>query len=262
MVATYYKLARPDGFDFFTGETINYRENIGKSVMCPNGDKALGVCSAGVIHASVKPNDCFVGARIPCSAYLVSGKPVCGDEQKHGFLKLQVLHEITDLDSLFGWKYTEACNPINPLKGRPEKVNQEQINSLHVWPSLWASVWPSLWASVGGSVRQKVWPSVRASVMASLGQKVWPSVMASVRASVWQKVWPSVRASVWASVGAYVGSLFPKVGTWKYINHAEGEYPFQAAVDLWRAGFVPSYDYKTWRLHSGKNASVVYEEQL
>jgi len=263
---TYYKLARPDGFDFFTGRTINYRKNIGKTVVCPNGDRGLGICSAGVIHASLNPNDCFVGVRIPCSAYLVSGKPVCGDREKYGFLKLNILEEITDLDSLFGWNYTEACKPINPLKGQPRKVKQEDINNLHKWALTRALTWDSVRASLGASIRASlgasVWDSVWASVWASTWDSVWASTWDSVRDSVRASVWASTWASVWDSVSAYIGSLFPNVTTWKYIKHAEGEYPFQAAVDLWKAGFVPSFAYGTWRLHSGKKATIVYEEVI
>ncbi len=91
-----YKLARPDGYDFYTGKTINYRENIGGVVKCPNPNPKLGTCSNGVMHASKNPNDCFVGAKIPCSAYLVEGKPRCGDKTKQGFTELRILEEILD----------------------------------------------------------------------------------------------------------------------------------------------------------------------
>ena len=73
---------------------------------------------------------------------------------------------------------------------------------------------------------------------------------ASVRDSVWDSVWDSVGDSVWDSVWAYAGSLF-------YIWGAE--YKYQLAVDLWKRGFVPSFDGETWRLHSGKKAEIVYE---
>jgi hypothetical protein len=85
-----------------------------------------------------------------------------------------------------------------------------------------------------------------ASVRASVGA----SVRASVRASVWDSVWASVRDSVWDSVWAYQGSLFNIWGT---------EYKFQPAVDLWKRGFVASFDGTTWRLHSGKKAEIVWE---
>ena len=69
-------------------------------------------------------------------------------------------------------------------------------------------------------------------------------------ASVWDSVWDSVRASVGNSVGAYTGSIFT---IWN------GEYKFTPAVELWKRGFVASFDGKTWRLHSGKKAEIVYE---
>ena len=37
------------------------------------------------------------------------------------------------------------------------------------------------------------------------------------------------------------------------------ENPFQPAIDLWEAGFVPSFDGKVWRLYAGKDAQIVYE---
>ena len=63
---------------------------------------------------------------------------------------------------------------------------------------------------------------------------------------------------VWACVWAYFGSLFPNINIWKYKNHEQGQYPFQSAVDLWYRGLIPSFDGKTWRLHSGKKAEVVW----
>ena len=73
------------------------------------------------------------------------------------------------------------------------------------------------------------------------------------------KKWASVWASVRASVGAYQGSLFTKITDWKYIKHESGIYPYQPSVDLWKRGFVPSFDGKIWRLHQGKDMKVVYE---
>ena len=86
--------------------------------------------------------------------------------------------------------------------------------------------WLSEWASVRDSVRD--------------------SVRASVRASVWN----TVRASVWDTVYAYLSSFFA----------VEYEHDFSCAIKLWEAGLVPSFDGKTWRLHTGKDAHVIYEE--
>ena len=70
--------------------------------------------------------------------------------------------------------------------------------------------------------------------------KLWASVRASVR--------DSVRASVRASVWAYIGSFFD----------IEYKYDFSPAVKLWERGLVASFDGTTWRLHTGKNAKIVY----
>jgi hypothetical protein len=54
---------------------------------------------------------------------------------------------------------------------------------------------------------------------------------------------------VWDSVGAYTSSFFDI----KY------KYGFSPAITLWNVGIVPSFDGETWRLHTGKDAHVVYK---
>jgi len=105
--------------------------------------------------------------------------------------------------------------------------------------------WLKEWASVRASVRASVWTSVGASVMDS----VRTSVGASVWASVWTSVMDSVMDSVGASVWAYLSSFFDV----EYILDCS------SAIKLWKSGLVPSFDGTTWRLHSGKNADVVFE---
>ena len=86
----------------------------------------------------------------------------------------------------------------------------------------------------------------------------WLREWASVRASVVGSVWDSVRSSAWDSVWNSVGdSVASYVSTFFPIDY---EYDFSSAVKLWEAGLVPSFDGRTWRLHTGKNAKIVYEE--
>ena len=127
----------------------------------------------------------------------------------------------------------KARNPVNPLKLPRRIPTEEDIELL------------------------KIWASVRASVRASVGASVW----ASVRASVWDSVGDSVWDSVWASVWALVGSLFTEITEWEYAPKTDG-YPYQSAVDLWKRGLVASFDGKTWRLHSGEKAEIVWEGKL
>jgi len=228
----YYKIARPDGWDFYTGKTINYRAALGTTVHVPNLTGARpALCTPSVIHASRRAEDCFAGGRVPCSLYRVQGTPLVHDNTKAGFEALSILEEI-DPATFFKWRYAEACNPPNPLAMPIIDVTPDDIALLHQWDS------------VRDGVRDSVGPSVRGSV----GDSVCPSVGPSV--------WDSVCASVWGSVRAYIGYIFaPVVPTWQ-------QYPYQSCVELWKRGLVPSYDGTTWRLHSGAAAQVVYEEDL
>ena len=210
------------------------------------------------MHISRNPNDCFAGAQIPCSAYVVEpkGTLVRIDDEKSKTDRLVVVEEVSDLDTLFGWSYSEAVNPFNPLQKKRAPTNID-IERLHVWISVWNNAQDSDWAGVGDRVWYSVWDSVWDSV--------WVSVWASVRDSVWASVWASVRASVWASVRAsvwaYIGSFFPNIPIWRGldgIDFGDG-YPFQPAVDLWMRSLVPSYDGQVWRLHSGPKAEIVHE---
>ena len=131
---------------------------------------------------------------------------------------------------------------VNPFElPAVERVTDEQID----WLKSWASVWNSVRNSVGNSVRNSVGNSVWDSVWNSVEDVVWASVWEVVWASVWDVDWASVRVSVWA----YFSSFFA----------IEYKFDFSSAVKLWDDGLVPSFNGTTWRLHTGKDARVVYE---
>ena len=135
---------------------------------------------------------------------------------------------------------------VHPFKIKAGKVTEVEIALLKQWDS----VRDSVWNSVRNSVRDSVSDSVRNSV--------WNSVWNSVGYSVSDSVSDSVRNSVWDSVYAYISSFF-QLDQWKGIEHEKGVNPFQSCIDLWEAGFVPSFDGELYRLHSGKDTKVVYE---
>jgi hypothetical protein len=122
-----------------------------------------------------------------------------------------------------------------------EQVTDEQVG----WLKEWASVWALVGASLRDSVGYLTWDLVGASVK----DLVWASVRDLVGASVRASVWASVRDLVWASVGAYFSSFFD----------IDYKYDFSSAIKMWEVGLVPSFDGTMWRLHSGKNADIVYE---
>ena len=194
----------------------------------------------------------------------------------------QINHKINDSSDAEKWvkavDFKKIVAPliikpiINPFMIIPPEITPEVLMLLKQWPSVWpwvwasvgasvwdsvgasvgASVWDSVWVSVGASVRASVWPSVGASVWASVG----PSIGASVWASVWDlvgpSVWDSVGASVWDSVNSYLSSFFD----------SKFKYDFSPAIKLWEMGIVPSFDGKTWRLHGGETAIILWEGKL
>jgi hypothetical protein len=132
----------------------------------------------------------------------------------------------------------------------PSEITKKHINMLRKWASVGDSVGESVWASVGDSVGDRVGDSV--------GDSVWNTVWDTVGASVWASVGDSVGASVGESVWAYTGSFF-RLRKWQGVKHPKGRYPFAPCVQLWMLGLVPSFDGKTWRLHGGSKATVLFE---
>jgi hypothetical protein len=201
----------------------------------------------------------------------VKGKSVIYDIYKQRFEFIKIIRqysfdEVKELarkkENELGYKLSEALFPINPLLIDAE-LNNSHKDLLKKWASVWASIWVSIRDSIRDSVKDSIWASVWASVWDSIRNSVKDSIWASVWASVWasirNSVWDSIRDSIRDSVRSYISSLFPNIKKWKYIEHLEGVNPFQPCIDLWCAGFVPSYDGKIWRLHTGVDAKIVYE---
>lgn len=201
---------------------------------CPDFDLGDDECSNGFyatpidgLHYAYRP-----GRRVFVAE--VRGQSRIFDCMKQRYEDMMLTDELTtdqikqmalDAEQRVGYRLSEVLFPINPL------------------------LLPKITPTEADIILLKQW--------ASVGDSVWDSVGASVGDSVWASVW----ASVWDSVWAYIGSLFPAITKWEYVNHTPGVYPFQSAVDLWRRGLVPSYLGGVWRLHSGAQAEIVWEEK-
>jgi hypothetical protein len=223
----------------------NFKYEIGKEYVCDNFDTNKNdTCSNGFYATDIEGLPYSWNIKSKAFEVEVGGKSVIIDQYKQRFEKQTIIREVgkDELIALakaeekrLGYLLSEVLFPINPLLLDAVQVTNKEIELLKQW------------ASVGAYVRD----SVRASV--------WASVWASVRDSVWASVWASVGASVWDSAGAYISSLFPNIQKWEYIDHEPGINPYQPGIDLWRSGFAPSFNGKIWRLHSGKDAKIVYE---
>jgi hypothetical protein len=261
MKKIYYKGARPDGWDFYTGKTLNYRESIGKTVTCDNtGIPKL--CSDTVLHASLEPNNVFIGSKIPLSLYRVNGTPppVVEDNKKSGFKELFVVSEIpeSEFNDLFGWNYREAINPFGISAPITPVITEGILINLRKWASVRSSFGVSVRASVEATIKLQFGAAVEDAVRSSVEATVIASVIAPFKDELRSQVWFSVIDLIYA----YIGSLFFNIKTWKYIDHKESEYPFQSAVNLWKIGLIPSYDGMLWRLHDGHHTEPLWQGEL
>jgi hypothetical protein len=146
---------------------------------------------------------------------------------------------------------------INPFHLIPKLVQTHHIELLKQWIIIRDLIRDSIRISVVSSFKNSVKNSVKNSIRDSVGDSFKTSVWDSVRISVGD----SVGISVGDSVLAYISSFY-NLEKWKYIDHEPFINPFQPCIDLWNDGFVPSFDGKTWRLHSGEKADIVYELKI
>ena len=226
---------------------------LGKKYVCDDFDTSDNECSKGFYAVDFNGLVYAInngGQKHSVFEVEVGGRSKEFNQFKRRYEEITILRELTDdeikegllaCEEKEGYKVCEACYPIHPFSVEP--IPLEDAKKL-------LQEWKKVWASVRASVGASVWASVRASV----GASVWDSV----GASVWDSVRDSVRASVGDSVWAYVSSLFPNIKKWKYIDHKEGVHPFKSCIDLWKGGYVPSFDGKVWRLHT--KAGIVWED--
>ena len=219
-------------------------------------DGAVGPCGHG-IHCSPTLLDA-VRWQGGLSRYAIVEpiKVIASDASKSRCEAVRVirwLHQ-AEQDKLAGFKLWEANHPINPLLRRRREVPFSQL--LREWSSIGSSIGSSIrgsiWSSTGASIENSIWISIRSSIEISIGASVensiWNSIGNSIRSSI------SIRDSMWA----YVGGLFPAITKWRYAESL-GPDPWRPLLTLWYGGYVPSFDGKTWRLHAGRNAQIVYE---
>ena len=199
----FYKLARPDGWDFPSGKTINYRENIGKVINCYTFNRREEFFGEAFIRASRKPDQAWF--EIPCSVYEVRGTPVRKNRYGHeySFSELKVERELQPSE-VFKWNYEEACNPINPFEIKTPKITDSHCYELEQW----ASVIQGLINPSPGFYSNAVAFSISYSVGKYPTHYAVPAVWEFVKSSVGDTAWNLVRDSVWDLIK---NSTYPKI---------------------------------------------------
>ena len=242
-----YKVLNKD----LTSPYQGFEFELGKKYVCDDFDTSDEECSNGfyavdfngLVYALNKD-----GKKHAVFEVELGGRSKEFNQFKRRYEEITILRELSEdeikagllaCEEKEGYKVCEACYPIHPFS--VELIPLEDAKKLlHKWRKVGDFVEASVLTSVRDSVRDSVEDSVRASVLAS----------------VWASVWDSARDSA----RAYISSLFPNIKKWKYVNHEDGVNPFQSCIDLWKGGYVPSFDGKTWRLHT--KAGIVWKEDV
>ena len=260
-----YKVLHKD----LTSPYQGFEFELGKTYVCDDFDTSDEECSNGFYAVGFNGLVCAInkdGKKHSVFEVEVGGRSKEFNQFKRRYEEITIVRELSDdeikegllaCEEKEGYKVCEACYPIHPFSVEPIPL-EDAKKLLQEWKKVWALIIASVRASVGALVGASIWDSVWASVRDSVWASIWASVGASIWDSVRDSVGASVGASIWDSVWAYVSSLFPNIKKWKYINHKEGVNPFKSCIDLWKGGYVPSFDGKTWRLHT--KDGIVWEE--
>lgn len=236
-----------------------FQFELGKKYVCDDFDTSDEECSNGFYAVGFNGLVYAInngGQKHSVFEVEVGGRSKEFNQLKRRYEEITILRELTDdeikagllaCEEKEGYKVCEACYPIHPFS--VDHIPLEDAKKLlQEWRKVRASVVDSVMASILASVWGSVLVSVRASVVDSVRVSVWASVGASDWDSVWDSVW------------AYISSLFTNIKKWKYVNHEDGVNPFKSCIDLWKGGYVPSFDGKTWRLHT--KAGIVWGEDV
>jgi len=181
--------------------------------------------------------------------------------------KPEILHLCKEIEEKYGYRLAEAYYPKNPLVGTPKKPTKKDIELLKKWIEIEEDNFAKIKECVEDTIRNQ-YPNLKQHIWDGIGQDIIEKIRLALRDEI---VWAPEKLpreyakyyyidnSVKDFIYAYLGSLYPRVENWKKIQHKEGEYPFQCAVELLKRGFVPSFDGGCWRLHSGKRGQKLFE---
>lgn len=144
-------------------------------------------------------------------------------------------------DGMAGFKLYEANRSVNPLLRKPRRLTDATKKQLI-----------KEWIAVYGAVSEAVYRTVDRAVYRAVDRAVDRAFYRAVDGAHGG----AVNRTVDRAVEAYIGGLFPDITKWKYID---GPDPWRPLLRLWYAGYVPTFDGETWRLHCGPKADVCFE---
>jgi len=297
-LSEFYIGATPDGIAFNLTESLQgdcIVDATGKILATIQKNEITGINCRNYIGQTIKlntksnrayrdPRLIFQRCKIPCSVFKVTGEPYDEIQGIGWFDEVTIIEEILEkeFDKLFGFKYSEASNPINPLEITPPEIGQIHKDLLYDWAFVraiggfkeYVTTGHSIWNAVKNSIKYEKthrtgighWTSewILAAdpvydVFESLEEKLHIAIGNQFE-SLPIEATTRITSSLTDACGAYVGSLFPKINKWVCCEKINKPYPFDSAAILWKMGLIPIYDNKYWHLiGAGK---VLLSEQI
>ncbi|MDR1400534.1 MAG: hypothetical protein LBJ41_11475 [Treponema sp.] len=163
-----------------------------------------------------------------------------------------------DIDGLLGFFANLPAEPVLP--------KEEDILLLREWAAFNSGSERSgtkgadtRYPWVGSSIWSNAANYLNDAFSDAYGQCPGPTVCHGIEAYYGITLDTAVEDLIGSSVGeaALVGSFFTNTERWQ--DSGSEVYPYQVCADLWRHGFIASFDGVTWRLSSGPEGTVVYE---
>ena len=201
----FYKVARPNGFDFRTGNTVNYRINIGKTISNPEKTKSKKLCSADVIHASEFFFDALYYGEIPCSIFLVEGKPVSKQSDKAGFKELKIVKEI----STANWQnafYSFMIWMLKDLKNNFDcKIHKNATDAVNQAIQVFVNAQKT--GKIDVSAAKSARSAAESAISAEVAARSVLSATRSAAEAIARFAWHVVRSVAWSAISAEAVAL-------------------------------------------------------
>lgn len=257
-----------------------FQYEIGKDYFCENfNTKPEMECSKGFYATDWEGIIYSMGKKNRIYEVMVWGKEVETDRFKRRYENIRIIREINEtevkqnlkrIEKQVGYNICEMVYPVNPFDIKAKKVTDREIELLKEWSAISNF-------KLTGSVRFSVEESIMNSDWKFLKRPTINYILYSIRDSILEKIIHSMinksyynckvnfsdflYDSVTNFIMAYISSNFYGIKEWKYIEYNSEGNPFQCAIDLWKSGFVISFDGFEINLHSGKDAKIVYSEK-
>lgn len=251
-----------------TSPFYEFKYQIGKDYICGDfNDNPELKCAPGFYATNIEglPYSYDIYSRV--FEVEVSGKQMIFDHYRQRFERITLVREVfpeeiissaINQESKLGYRLSQFLFPLNPLLKPSILLSEKEVMLLVEWASLRDSVGASFGTSVWKSIDISLINDPRMNtIMFSVGYNLIESILDSIENSNSNQFYlfvDVVRSSVLASLGAYISSL-----VWQYQDQKQNYNPYQSAIELWNNGFVPSFDGEVWRLHTGKDANIVFE---